>query len=402
MLALEGIKVLDLSNYVPGALCTMILGDFGADVIKVEPAEAFPYEDMGYSSKGEDKRKKAAFFTLNRNKRSIGLNLRSEAGQEIFYKMAKDADVIIEGYRPGVVKRLKIDYDTCKALNPRVIYCSLSGYGQDGPYRLYPGHDINYISHAGILGLLGPGEGKPSIPLNLISDFAGVSLYGAVAILLALTVRQKTGQGQYLDHTYMEGAVHLLTWFTQQFFYDGTPVKRGASWALGDYPHYDVYKTQDGKYVSIGCLEPHFWDNLCKAIGRDDLMPYKWDMEMTYRPPDAKLREIHAELEKIFLTKTRDEWFDLLIPKDVPIGKVYAMNEVFEDPQIKARQMVIDINDPKLGKIRQVGILPKLSVMPGTVRKLAPLHGDHTGEILRSLGYSDEQIQGLLRDKVVG
>ncbi len=402
MSALEGIKVLDLSNYVPGALCTMILGDFGADVIKVEPAEPFPAEDMGYSSKGEEKRKKAAYFTLNRNKRSIGINLRSEAGQQLFYRMAKDADVVIEGYRPGVVKRLKIDYDTVKAINPRVIYCSLSGYGQDGPYRLYPGHDINYISHAGVLGLLGPKEGRPPIPLNLIADFAGVSLYGAVAILLALMVRDKTGKGQYLDHTYMEGALHLLTWFTQEYFYSGKVLKRGESWAVGGYPHYDTYKTKDGKYISIGCLEPHFWDNLCKAIGREDLMPFKWDMDMTFRPPDQKLQEIRDDLQKIFLTKTRDEWFDLLITKDICIGKVYSIDEVFEDPQIKARQMVIDVEDSKLGKIRQVGILPKLSDMPGTVRRLAPLHGDHTEEILKTLGYSAAEIQKLREGKVVG
>jgi len=402
MSALEGIKVLDLSNYVPGALCTMILGDFGADVIKVEPAEPFPAEDMGYSSKGEEKRKKAAYFTLNRNKKSIGINLRSEEGQKIFHHMVKEADVVIEGYRPGVVKRLKIDYDTVKAINPRIIYCSLSGYGQDGPYRLYPGHDINYISHAGVLGLLGPKEERPPIPLNLIADFAGVSLYGAVAILLALRVREMTGKGQYLDHTYMEGALHLLTWFTQEYFHSGKVMRRGETWASGGYPHYDTYKTKDGKYISIGCLEPHFWDNLCKAIGREDLMPFKWDMDMTFRTPDRKLQEIREDLQKIFLTKTRDEWFDLLITKDICIGKVYSIDEVFEDPQIKARKMVIDVEDPKLGKIRQVGILPKLSDMPGTVRRLAPLHGDHTDEILKSLGYSPDEIQKMRQGKVIG
>jgi crotonobetainyl-CoA:carnitine CoA-transferase CaiB-like acyl-CoA transferase len=153
-------------------------------------------------------------------------------------------------------------------INPRIVYCSLSGYGQDGPYRLFSGHDINYISLAGVLGLIGPKEGPPSIPLNIIADFAGVSLYGAVGILLALMARGKSDKGQYIDHTYMEGAIHLITWFTHRFFMDGTVMKRGESWAMGTYPHYGVYKTRDGKYLSIGCLEPHFWDNLCKAIGR--------------------------------------------------------------------------------------------------------------------------------------
>jgi crotonobetainyl-CoA:carnitine CoA-transferase CaiB-like acyl-CoA transferase len=180
MLALEGIKILDLSNYVPGALCTMILADFGAEVIKVEPAKAFPMGDMGYSPGGKDKEREAAYFALNRNKKCIGLNLRSDEGRRIFHRMAKEADVVIEGYRPGVVERLGVDYKTVSGINPRIVYCSLSGYGQDGPYRLFSGHDINYISLAGVLGLIGPKEGPPSIPLNIIADFAGVSLYGAV------------------------------------------------------------------------------------------------------------------------------------------------------------------------------------------------------------------------------
>ena len=402
MLPLEGMKVLDLSNYVPGALCTMILADMGAEVVKVEPAKPFPMEDMGYSSGGEEKRRKAAFFTLNRNKKSMGLNLRAPEGREIFYRLAKDADVVIEGYRPGVVKRLGVDYDTVRALNPGIIYCSLSGYGQDGPYRLYSGHDINYISIAGVLGLIGPAEGPPSVPLNLIADFAGVSLYGAVGILLATIARQKTGKGQYIDHTYMEGALHLLTWFTQDYLYDGTVMKRGKSWASGVYPYYAVYETKDGKYLSVGCLEPHFWENLCRFIGREDFIDHAWSMDTTFRKPDARHGEMFAHLKEVFRTKTRDEWFDLLAPKDIPVGKVYGMDEVFSDPQILARRMVLDLEDPKLGKIRQVGILPKLSDTPGSVRTLPPLHGDHTDEILRKAGFSKEEIDGYRKGGVVG
>ena len=402
MLALEGIKILDLSNYVPGALCTMILADFGAEVIKVEPAKAFPMADMGYSPGGKDKEREAAYFALNRNKKCIGLNLRSDEGRRIFHRMAREADVVIEGYRPGVVERLGVDYRTISEINPRIVYCSLSGYGQDGPYRLFSGHDINYISMAGVLGLIGPKDGPPSVPLNIIADFAGVSLYGAVGILLALMARGKTGKGQYIDHTYMEGAIHLITWFTHRFFMDGTVMRRGESWAMGTYPHYGVYRTKDGKYLSIGCLEPHFWDNLCRAIGKEEYMPAKWSMDMTFRAPDETLLAIRAGLEQVFLTKTRDEWFDLLSRQDIPVGKVYDIGEVFSDPQVIHRNMVIELDHPKLGKVKQVGILPKLSETPGQVRSFAPVHGEHTDEILSSLGLSAEEIGRLRRDGTVG
>jgi alpha-methylacyl-CoA racemase len=402
MLALEGVRVLDLSNYVPGALCTMILADFGAEVIKIEPVVPFPMENVGYSLKGEERRREVAHFTLNRNKKSVGINLREEAGKEIFYGLVRQTDVVIEGYRPGVVERLGVDYKTVNGLNPRIIYCSLSGYGQNGPYRLYPGHDINYISMAGVLGLIGPADGPPSIPLNLIADFAGVSLYSAIGILLAYVAREKTGKGQYIDHTYLEGAIHLMTYFTQQYFFDGTMMRRGESWALGAYPYYAVYETRDSKYISIGCLEPHFWENLCRFLGREDYIAHGKTDNATYRKPDEKQQEIFDFLKRMFLTRSRDEWFDLLAPKDIPISKVYSMDEVFTDPQVIARKMVIEVDDPKLGTIKQVGIVPKLSETPGTIRSLAPLHGDHTDEILNTLGYSKDNIADYYRDGIIG
>ena len=402
MLALEGMKVLDLSNYVPGALCTMILGDMGAEVIKVEPATPFPLEEMGFSPKGEEKRKEAAYFALNRNKKSLGINLRSEPGRKIFHSLAEEADVVVEGYRPGVVKRLGIDYETISKLNPKIVYCSLSGYGQDGPYRLFPGHDINYISIAGVLGLIGYSEGLPAIPLNLVADFAGASLYGAIGILMALVARYKTGKGQFVDTAYMDGAISLMTWFTCRYFLNGTMIQRGESWLHGASPYYGAYETKDGKYITIGCLEPHFWGNLCRALGKEEYSAHVWSMEQTYHTPDEKCEEMRSFLKQTFLTKTRDEWFDQLIQKDIPVGKVYAMDEVFADPQVLHRQMVIEVEHPTLGKIKQVGILPKLSDTPGKVRSLPPLHGEHTDEILLGLGYSHEQIDGLRQEDIVG
>lgn len=402
MLPLEGVKILDLSNYSPGAFCTMILADFGAEVIKIEPARAFPLEGMGYSPKGEEKRRKAAFFALNRNKKSIGINLRDKRGQEILQKLACDADILIEGNRPGVVRKLGADYETIRALNPRLIYCSLSGYGQDGPYSLLPGHDINYVSIAGILGMVGPAEGPLYVPPNVIADFAGASLYGAIAILLAYIARGKTGEGQYIDHAYLEGAIHLMTRYTHNYFFNGAMLKRGESWVLGSFPFYAAYETKDGKYISIGCLEPHFWENLCRFLGREEFIAESWTNKIEHAKPGEIHEKMFAWLNGVFISKTRDEWFETLAPLDIPVGKVYEFGEVFSDPHVCTRNMTIEVEDQRLGKVRQIAVMPKLSATPGSVRSLSPLHGEHTDEILLGAGFSAQEISRLKDEGVIG
>ena len=402
MLALEGVRILDLSRLVPGAFCTMLLGDLGADVLKIEAPGIARFMGSARWLKEEGSRKQAAYYAPDRNKRSVVLNLKSELGREIFYRLSQRADVIVEGFRPGVAKRLGIDYGTINKLNPRIIYCSLSGYGQDGPYQAFPGHDINYISMAGILDLIGSSEEPPSIPLNLVADFAGSALYGALAISIALVARNKTGEGQYIDMAYMDGAVSLMTWFNCGYFLNGSMLKRGESWLHGAYPYYAVYETEDGKHITIGCLEPHFWENLCRFIGKEEYIPYRFALEHAFhKPEDEKWDEIRSSLKKIFLTKTRDEWFELLIRNDVPVGKVYTPDEVFDDPQVLHRQMVVEMDHPTLGKIKQVGIAPKFSNTPGKVRSLAPLPGEHTDEILDELGYEREEIESLRQESVV-
>jgi crotonobetainyl-CoA:carnitine CoA-transferase CaiB-like acyl-CoA transferase len=392
MLALEGVKILDLSRLVPGAFCTMLLGDLGAEVLKIEAPEVTELRGSLGALKGEENRRAAAYYALDRNKKSIVVNLKSEVGREIFYRLSQRADVIVEGFRPGVAKRLKIDYETISKLNPKIIYCSLSGYGQDGPYHAFPGHDINYIAMAGVLGLIGSGEGPPVIPLNLVADFAGAALYGALGISIALVARNKTGKGQYLDMAYVDGAISLMTWFSGYFF-DGSMLKRGESWLHGAYPYYGIYETRDGKHITIGCLEPHFWENLCRFLGKEEYIPYHFALEHTFhKPEDEKWDEIRASLKQIFLTKTRDEWFELLIRNDVPAGKVYTPDEVFSDPQVL---------HPTLGKIKQVGIAPRLSSTPGKVRSLSPLPGEHTDEILQELGYKRKEIENLRQEGVV-
>jgi len=399
MLALEKTRVLELTPLAPGQFCTMILGDFGAEVLKVES----PGAKLGLELKGEESRKEAAYFPMDRNKRSIVLNLKSQAGRQVFYRLAQQADVIVEGFRPGVVKRLGIDYDTINKLNPKIIYCSLSGYGQEGPYRDFPGHDINYISMAGVLGLIGPSEMPPVIPMNFIADFAGASLYGVIGILMALMARNETGEGQYVDVAFTDGVISLATFLSHGYFLHGAVPKRGETMLHGAYPYYGVYETKDGKYISIGCVEPHFWENLCRLIGKEEYIPYQVSLEhFLHKPEGEKWAEISSYLKQSFLTKTRDEWFELLTQNDIPAGKVYTLDEVFSDPQVLQRQMVTEIEHPTLGKIKQAGIAPKLSHTPGKVRTFTPLTGEHTEEVLRGLGFSREEIENLRQEGAIG
>jgi crotonobetainyl-CoA:carnitine CoA-transferase CaiB-like acyl-CoA transferase len=399
MLALEKIRVLELTPLAPGEFCTMILGDFGAEVLKVES----PAGKLGLALQGEVNRKEAAYNPLDRNKKSIVLNLKSQAGRQVFYRLAQQADVIVEGFRPGVVKRLGIDYDTINKLNPKIVYCSLSGYGQDGPYRDFPGHDINYISMAGVLSLIGPSGMPPVIPMNLIADFAGAPLYGVIGILMALVARNETGKGQYVDVAFTDGVISLTTFLTAPYFLHGLVPKRGETMLHGAYPYYGVYETKDGKYISIACVEPHFWENLCRLLGREEYIPYQVAMDhFLQKPEDEKWAEISSYLKQSFLTRTRDEWFELLIQKDIPAGKVYTLDEVFSDPQVLQRQMVTEVGHPTFGKIKQAGIAPKLSHTPGKVRTFTPLTGEHTEEVLRELEYSREEIENLRQEGAIG
>ena len=383
-MALEGIKVVDLTRLAPGPYCTMFLADLGADIIKVEPgggrAQAF-----SSAMAGEERR---AYDAENRNKRSIVLNLKEPEAQEIFYKLAKDADVIVEEFRPGVVKRLGVDYDTIKEINPRIVYCSVTGYGQDGPYQEAPGHDINYISIAGAQGMIGQRDGPPAVIANWLADYAAGGMQGAIGILAALMARERTGKGQYVDISMTDGVVSLMHAEAAQYFSTGIVPTRGDVLFFGGMPLYNIYETKDGKYVSLGALEPWFYQNLCKALDREDFSSYEFDT-------GEKREEIFAYFRETFLTKTRDEWVELLRQADVPVAPVYPLDEVFSDPQINHRQMVVELDHPKFGKVKQVGISIKLSDTPGQIRTLAPLAGQHTDDILRELGYSKEKIEEL-------
>ena len=382
MLALEGIKVLDFCRNAPGMFCTMILADLGADVLMVErpmTGDRAEYERVVSGITGPDEeRRHASYNALQRNKRSIALNLKETAAQEIFY-------------------RLGAGYQKVKEVNPRVVYCSVSGYGHDGPYANMSGHDINYISFAGALSMIGHSEEeKPAIPLNLLADYAGGGLCGAVAVMAALLARSTTGRGQYLDIAMTEGVLYMMAAAVSSFFQQGSVPKPGLNRLNGGATYYNVYPIKDSKYLTIAAIEPWFWANLCRALGREDLVASQ-DAQGGHR------QEIFDFLEETFKTRTRDEWFELLKDQNISVGKVYSLDEALADPHVVHRGMVVEVEAPDLpeGKVSQVGIPIRLSDTPGRVRHVGSVTGQHTGEVLRALGYTREQVKDLQQREVV-
>lgn len=394
---LDGIKILELARVPPAEMPAMMLADMGAEVLKIESPD--PERPTG-----DEWTRRAVHSFTNRNKRSMTLNMKAPEGQAIFRKLAVTADVLVEGFRPGVMKRLGADYDTLKTLNPRLVYCSLSGFGQDGPYKNYPAHDMNYLSLAGVLGLIGDaGSKKPVIPLNLVADYAGASLHGALGIMLALFARERTGRGQHVDVSYLDTTVSLLaaTPNMRFFFSDGIAPRRGEGFLGGSYPYYAIYETKDDKLLTIGCTEPWLWENFCTAIGRPDLTAFARKPDQFVRAADDKEEAARREIEGIIRTKNRDEWYEQLVKADVCVGKVYDVDEMVKDPQINHRQMIVDIEHPTQGRVKQFGIAIKLSDTPGTIRSAAPLSGEHTDAILKDLGMSAAEVAGLRERKVV-
>jgi len=396
MKPLDGIKIVEFARVPPAEMPGMLLADMGADVLKIETPD--PKREQG----GEADRR-TAFAFVNRNKRSMTLNLKAPEGQQILQRLTADADVIIEGFRPGVMKRLGADYETVRARNPRIVYCSLSGFGQSGPYRDYPAHDMNYLSLAGVLNLIGEPGRKPAIPLNLVADYAGATMHGALGIMLALFARERTGRGQQVDVSYLDTSISLLaaTPNMRFFFSDGMAPRRGEGFLGGSYPYYAIYETRDGKLLTIGCTEPWLWENFCKAIDRPDFVRFARTQDQFVRAANAPEEAARKEIEAIIRTRDRDDWFEYLVRKDVCVGKVYDVDAVVHDPQVLHRQMVVETQHPTVGKVTQFGIAIKLSDTPGAVRSAAPLPNEHTEEVLRGLGMGPADVAGLRSKGVI-
>ena len=390
--ALSGIKVLDLSRLLPGPYCSLMMADYGAEVIKIEEpglGDYIRWRKPAINGIG------ARHLTVNRNKKSIELNLKSEEGKEIFKKMAESADVILESFRPGVMDRLGIGYDEISKLNEGIVYCSLTGYGQTGPYRNLPGHDVNFIGYSGILGLIGQKDGKPVVPGVQIADLGGGALMALSGITMALLHKERTGKGQYIDVSMLDGAVTWLYTAASDYFASGEIPERGKNRLDGKFAFYNVYETKDQKYLSVGASEEKFWKNICELIGRPE-----W-IEL-HEGPDEVQEQLKNDMAQLFKQKNQNEWLDLLQTEDTCVGPVYDVDEIFSDPQIMDRELFTNMNHPVAGSIKQIGFPIKFSETPGEIQSHAPILGEHTEEILSELHYSSEMIENLRNNGVIG
>jgi len=394
--ALTGIRLLELARVPPAELPGMLLSDLGADVLKIDTPSARVSSDAD--------RRRAAFSPLNRNKRSLALNLKTPDGQAIFHRLATGADVIVEGFRPGVMQRLGADYETIRRLNSRIIYCSLSGFGQTGPYRDLPAHDLNYLALSGILSLIGEAGRAPQIPLNLVADYAGAGLHGALGIMVALFARERTGEGQHVDISYLDTSIALLgaTPNMQAFWSDAIAPARGAGFLSGTYPYYAVYETQDGRYLTVACYEPVFWEKFCAAIARPDLARFAFRDDHAVRPASREELAARVEVQRVLATKPCDEWWRLLTDAGACVAPVYEPAEALADPQTRARGMVVGVPHPEHGSIGQIGPAIKLSRTPALATAAAPAPGEQTEAVLTELGFSDEEIADLRGRGVCG
>lgn len=382
---LEGIRILDLTRLAPGPYCTMNLGDMGADVLKVEDTGAGDYmRTMGLKNKEETH----AFLMLNRNKKSLSLNLKDPRGHEIFTKLIMDYDVIIEQFRPGVMEKLGLGYEYIRSLKPDIIYCSLSGYGQEGPMTMAVSHDVNYLALSGVLdSIRRPGE-APVIPGVYVGDMVS-GLWASLSILAAIVRRDRSGCGQYIDVSIYEGLVSLLNMYANRFFHFGKdpgPIFRPAS--------YNIYETADKRYVSIAAAEPKFWKALCVTLGKPEFISRLHDDQ-------AGQDEMVEVFRSIFIQKTQNEWTEIFQNVDAMYSPVLNIEEAFEHEQFRARKMDWRIEHPVEGTVRSIGFPVKFNNDPAQVRLPPPLYGEHTREILRDLGYTDSEVSILNAEGVI-
>jgi crotonobetainyl-CoA:carnitine CoA-transferase CaiB-like acyl-CoA transferase len=382
------VRVLDLTRLLPGGYASQMLADLGADVLKIEePGTGDNARTMPPFARTTGQ----AYLAVNRNKRSAALNLKHPDGREALLRLVESADVLLESFRPGVMARLELDYETLHARNPRLVVCAISGYGQDGPYNQRAGHDLNYIGYAGLLAHLArPGE-SPVLPGAQFADIAGGSLMAVAGILAALVGRATTGEGRYVDVSMTEGALSLLPLLATRVL-NGTPEPApGEAELTGALPGYNIYETSDGRYLTVAALEPKFFANLCERLGRPDLIARQFPRDSADR--DATI----AELAAIFRTKTRDEWLAELADADVCVGPVNTITEALADPQLRARGITAhgSYGDAE-GEGAALRYTPLVSNAPFTLRSGLPPLGADTAAALREAGYAADEIAALV------
>jgi alpha-methylacyl-CoA racemase len=389
-LPLSDLQVLDLTRLLPGGFCTLLLADLGADVIKVEDTGQGDYVRWAPPYYGSEEQtplgtRSAIYLSLNRNKRSVRLDLKREGGRQALLKLAEAADVLVESFRPGVLERLGVGYEVLRRANPALVYCPVTGYGQDGPNRDRAGHDMNYLGLNGILGLTGEAGGPPTQSGAQIADLGGGGLMAAVGILAALQEARRSGEGQMVDISMTDGSLAWLVMEAGRYFGSGEVPKRGEVMLSGGIICYRPYEAKDG-WVTCGALEPKFWARFCRAVGREDLI------ERQFEKPGT---EAHREVAEIFKTRTRDEWRAFNDEHDAMIEPILELDEALESELVREREMVISYEQPELGEVRQLGFPIKLSRTPADVHRPAPALGEHTAEVLTEAGYSAEEIRAL-------
>lgn len=384
-LPLEGMRVLDLTRLLPGPYCTMLLADMGADVIKVEDTAGGDY--LRFSPPITSSGMSVHFHVVNRNKRSVALDLKKKEGRELLMELAGGwADVLVEQFRPGVMERLGLGYDTVREVNPSIVYCSITGYGQDGPYRDLAGHDINYLGYGGVLACTGEKDGPPVICGVQIADLGGGGMFGALSILMAYVSAMRTGRGQHVDVAMMDGAMSWLSVNTGEVLTGGPAPPRSSQLLWGGTPCYHVFEAADG-YMAVGAIEGKFWKRTCELLGKPEYADAQFSQD--------RQGEIFDWMRETFRKKTRAEWMDLFGGEDTCVSPVLELDEVALDPQVVHRDMMPEVDDDKIGRVRTIGIPFKFSETPGAIRRSAPRLGEHTDEILKMLGCSDDEIAGL-------
>jgi len=395
MQALQDIQVLDLTRALAGPFCTLMLGDYGADVIKIEiPETGDDTRHWGPPFIGDES---AYFLSINRNKRSLTLNFKEQEAIKIFLKLVEKADVVVENFTPGVMKRFGLDYEAVKAINPSIIYCSISGFGQDGPYQNRPAYDQIMQGVSGLMSITGEPDGEPQKVGIAVSDI-GAGMWAAFAVMTALHHRSNSGDGQHIDISMLDAQVAWMTYQAAYFFANEEPPKRLGA-AHPTLVPYQAFMSQDGKYVNVAVGSERLWERFCEGVNRMDL---KDDPNFAQNGDRVRNRSTLVPLlQEYFLTQPADYWVGALQAVNVPAGPINDLADVFSDPQILHREMLVEIPHPTLKSIKQTGLPLKFSVTPGSFDKHPPLLGEHNEEILNSLGYSAQDIVGLTNNSVI-